>query len=79
MLAKLKRFKLGIGDWGLGIGGWGGGRWGHPPSPPPPPPTHQSRLPNPHLNFIQNLNIILNKTFVYLIYLIKKIINKFFI
>jgi len=38
---KIKKFIMGIGDWGLGIGDWGLGIGPNPQSP----------IPNPHLYF----------------------------
>jgi len=51
---KIKKIKMGIGDWGLGIGEWGVG----------PIPNPQSPIPNPQspyidLNFLRSKKIIL--------------------
>ena len=43
LLLKIKKCKMGIGDWGLGIGDWGWGIW---PNIKKTIPKHKSPIPN---------------------------------
>jgi len=52
-----------IGDWGLGIGDWGLGIGPNPQSPIPHP---QSPIPK----FIYYYEILLNKNFLYKLYIV---------
>ena len=55
---------MGIGDWGLGIGDWG---LGPIPNPQSPNPNPQSPF---NIKFIYYYEILLNKNFLYKLYIV---------